>query len=85
MAAVAELEAGFISQHTKAALAAAKARGVRLGGNRGHGRQDPARARAALVARADARAADLAPLVAEIRAAGTNSLASSPALNRQLP
>jgi DNA invertase Pin-like site-specific DNA recombinase len=75
MAAVAELEAGMISQRTKAALAAAKARGVRLGGDRGHRRQDPTRARAALAGRADARARDLAPLIGEIRAAGTGSLA----------
>jgi DNA invertase Pin-like site-specific DNA recombinase len=35
MIAVAELEAGLISARTKAALAAAKKRGKKLGGNRG--------------------------------------------------
>ena len=35
MVAVAELEAGMISARTKAALAAAKRRGKKLGGNRG--------------------------------------------------
>lgn len=78
MANVAELEAGLISQRTKAALKAAKDRGTVLG------RPDSDIARyakrgakaSASVRSAKARqlVADLAPVIAEIRRAGANSL-----------
>jgi DNA invertase Pin-like site-specific DNA recombinase len=60
--AVAELEAGMISARTKAALAAAKKRGKKLGGNRGVKPTAKMRAlsTAVLQQRADARAADSA-------------------------
>lgn len=76
MAAVAELEAGMISSRTKAALAAAKARGKKLGGNRGVKLTAEVRAagRAEVAKRANARAADLAPIIEEIWAAGIVSL-----------
>lgn len=75
MANVAELEAGLISQRTKAALKAAKARGVRLGGDRGY--RPPAeqskRAAQAKTALADDRALDLKPLLDDIIASGKTS------------
>jgi DNA invertase Pin-like site-specific DNA recombinase len=86
MAAVAELEAGLISSRTKVALQAAKARGKKLGGDRGDQLTDKARKLGckALTARADARAADLAPIVAELQAAGARSLrAIAAALNER--
>ncbi|MET4219415.1 DNA invertase Pin-like site-specific DNA recombinase [Bradyrhizobium sp. LB14.3] len=75
MAAVAELEAGMISARTKAALAVAKARGRRLGGYRGGGLTPDTRAlgREAQSVHADRRAADLAPLLKQLRAEGVQS------------
>jgi DNA invertase Pin-like site-specific DNA recombinase len=66
----------MISAHTKAALRAAKARGIKVGGFRGVVPSDNDReaATAAVKARAKARAADLAPIVSEIRATGQVSL-----------
>jgi DNA invertase Pin-like site-specific DNA recombinase len=76
LAAVAEHEARMISERTRAALAAAKARGRVLGGFRGRSgtKKDCARASQVRVAAAQRRAADLAPTINEIRASGACSL-----------
>jgi len=76
MASVAELEAGFISDRTKKALAAAKARGKKLGGNRGSIISSTAREAGveAVVTRSLERARDLKPTIDELRRGGVMSL-----------
>lgn len=87
MASVAELEAGLISERTKAALAAAKARGVKLGNPNGaralRGKQvGNKQAVAAVKANADQRAANLRAIVDNMRTQGVTSVrAIAAALN----
>ncbi len=79
MAVVAQAERKMISTRTKAALAAAKARGTKLGGDRGNfaaiADRGRAAGRAARHQRATARAADVRPIIAELQAEGVTSLA----------
>ncbi len=84
MAVVAEEEARMISARTKVALAAAKERGVKLGGDRGAvlSAETKALGNAVRTAKAKSRAADLQPVIAEIRAVGATTLqAIADALN----
>jgi DNA invertase Pin-like site-specific DNA recombinase len=89
MASVAELEAGLISERTKAALAAAKARGVKLGNPNGaralRGKQTGNReAVAAIKAKVRNRANDLRAIIDDLRGQGISSIrATAEELNRR--
>jgi DNA invertase Pin-like site-specific DNA recombinase len=80
MAAVAEQERLMISQRTKAALKAARDRGVQLGGRRGshriedHGAAGRLRSVEVRSARSSTRSAEVNAIIADLRSAGVTSL-----------
>lgn len=81
LAAVAQRERKLASDRTKAALAAAKARGLKLGNPNGaaairRAAKGTAAALEAVRAKAASRAEDYAETIADVRAAGASSLAA---------
>lgn len=76
LSVIAQAEAKMISERTKAALQAAKAKGIKLGNPHGRpfGEAEKARGRATIAAEADQRAVAVKPVLHELKAAGVTSL-----------
>jgi DNA invertase Pin-like site-specific DNA recombinase len=86
MAVVAQAERKMISIRTTSALAAAKARGTRLGGWRGTAEKSSAnaiKARQAAIEAADDRAATVGPMIREMQAQGLSLRGIAAALTGQ--
>jgi DNA invertase Pin-like site-specific DNA recombinase len=79
---VAEHEAKAISTRTKDALAAAKARGKRLGADRGNllavAKAGAKASVAARIAKANSRASDLLPIIDELKGSGRSQPSGTP-------
>jgi DNA invertase Pin-like site-specific DNA recombinase len=87
MAAVAEHEGQAISERTKAALAAAKARGVKLGWSMPERQQEQQRAsiksQAARIAKADIFAANVLPVIRSLQGQGLSLRSVAKSLNER--